>query len=130
VIQQWLAGLRLSASSGEGVFVTLSQILTAAVDGGKIGKNPCQAKSVRRLHPVARKVVPRTAAEVTAVRAERPARYRVGLMRSVTTTPACCWLVLPASLALTSGRWRLRRPLARVRSATARKVVCRGSPAR
>jgi integrase len=77
LIQQWVAGLALASSSAEGVFVTLSQILSAAVDDGRIPKNPCQAKSIRRPRAGPRKVVPWTAAEVAAVRSELPGRYRV-----------------------------------------------------
>ena len=75
-IQAWVRGLPLSASTAAGVLTTLSMVMNAAVDDGLITRNPCSARSVRAPKPPARKVVPWTAAQVSAVRSALPARYQ------------------------------------------------------
>jgi integrase len=76
MIRQWYAGLPLSALSAGQVFITLSAILAAAVDDGKITRNPCKAESVRLRTPPRRKIVPWTPAQVAAIRAGMPERWR------------------------------------------------------
>jgi integrase len=75
-VQQWLAGLPLSARTAGQVLGTLSAICSAAADDGLITRNPCRADSVRVPRVPQRKVVPWTAAEVAAVRAALPEPYR------------------------------------------------------
>jgi integrase len=76
IIQQWLGGLPLGAGGTGQVFITLSAILSAAVDDGLIARNPCKAKSVRSPRPAHRKVDPWSGAEVAGTRAALPSRYR------------------------------------------------------
>jgi integrase len=76
IIQQWLSGLKLAPSSAGQVFITLSSVLSAAADDGRIARNPCSAKSVRAPRQPRRKVDPWTGAEVAAVRAALPARWQ------------------------------------------------------
>jgi integrase len=76
MIQQWLNALPVGAASAEGLFKTLSQILAAAVDDGRIPRNPCQAPSIRKPRQPKQKVIPWTAEQVAAVRAALPARYQ------------------------------------------------------
>ena len=76
IISGWLAGLTLSATYASHILSTLSSILAAAVDDGLIGRNPCRAGSVKPPRVTRRKVVPWTAAQVAAVRAAMPERYR------------------------------------------------------
>jgi integrase len=78
IIQQWLSGLKLGPGAAGQVFITLSSVLSAAADDGRIARNPCKAGSVRPPRPTRRKVVPRTAAEVEALRAALPERWRAG----------------------------------------------------
>jgi integrase len=75
-IQAWIRGLALASSTAGGVLTTLSMVMNAAVDDGLITRNPCSARSVRAPRPADRKVVPWTAAQVSAVRAALPERYR------------------------------------------------------
>ena len=76
IVSGWLAGLPVGASYAGDILGTLSSICTAAVDDGLIPRNPCRAASVKAPRVVRRKVVPWTAAQVTAVRAALPERYR------------------------------------------------------
>jgi integrase len=76
-ITQWLTGLPLSASTAGQVLVTLSSVLSAAVDDRRIGQNPCKLKSVRAPKQSRQRVVPWTGAEVAAVRAGLPERFAV-----------------------------------------------------
>ncbi len=77
-VRQWLAGLPLAPGAARQVYITLSSVLSAAVDDGRIAKNPCKAKSVRAQAPSQprQKIIPWTAAQVSAVRSELPERYR------------------------------------------------------
>jgi integrase len=76
IVQQWLSGLRLGPGAAGQVLITLSSILSAAVDDGRIGRNPCKAGSVRVPKQPHRKVVPWTGAEVEALRTALPERWR------------------------------------------------------
>jgi integrase len=76
IIQQWLSGLRLGPGAAGQVLITLSSVLSAAVDDGRIARNPCKAASVRPPRQPGRKVVPWTAGEVEALRAALPPRWR------------------------------------------------------
>lgn len=75
-IQAWVRGLPLASSTAAGVLTTLSMVMNAAVDDGLISRNPCSARSVRAPRPPQRKVVPWTAAQVSAVRTALPGRYQ------------------------------------------------------
>ena len=79
IIQQWLSGLQMSAGGAGQVFATLSSVLSAAADDGLIARNPCRAGSVRAPRIRYRKVRPWTAAEVAAMRAALPERWRAML---------------------------------------------------
>jgi len=79
IIQQWLSGLKLGAGAAQQVLITLSSVLSAAADDGLILRNPCKAGSVRPPKLARRKVTPWTAAEVQAMRAALPGRYRAVL---------------------------------------------------
>jgi integrase len=77
-IRTWMNGLSLAASNSQRVvFANVSSILTAAVDDGKLAKNPCKAKSVKMPKREMGKVVPWTAERVTAVHGALPERYRI-----------------------------------------------------
>jgi integrase len=76
IIQQWLSGLRMGPGAAGQVLITLGAILSAAVDDGRIGRNPCKAGSVRVPRQPHRKVVPWTTADVGALRAALPERCR------------------------------------------------------
>lgn len=78
-IRDWNAQLvakRLSVNTRVVLFAHLSGILTAAVDDGLIGKNPCSAKSVGAPSPTFPKIVPWPAGTVAAIRAAISPRYR------------------------------------------------------
>jgi integrase len=76
LISGWLAGLKLSAGYVSDILVTLSSILSAAVDDGRIARNPCKSASVRAPRATRRRIVPWTADQVAAARAAMPERYR------------------------------------------------------
>jgi integrase len=67
----------LAPSSVEKVFGYLSTILSAAVDEGRIVKNPCRSRSVRLPRAEPRKVVPWPRERVAAVCEALPERYQV-----------------------------------------------------
>jgi integrase len=79
VVQAWMRGLqaKLAPNYVRVVFANLSAVLSAAVDDGLIGRNPCRAGSVRPPAPERRRVVPWPAERVTAVTAALPERYQV-----------------------------------------------------
>jgi integrase len=58
------------------IFAHLRSILAAAVDDGRIPKNPCSAKSVQQPSQPQRKAVPWRFDEVTAIRAGLAPRYQ------------------------------------------------------
>jgi integrase len=82
-IQAWLRGLHgpddrpLAAGHVQTILANLSAILGAAVDDGRIIRNPCSVKSVKAPRIVRATLVPWTAAEISAVKAGLPERYRV-----------------------------------------------------
>jgi integrase len=84
-IQAFIAGLRTAdgkdapaaAGTARGVFTTLSAILSAAVDDGLIPSNPCRKASVKAPKVTSRKVIPWTGAQVAAIRAGLPERWRL-----------------------------------------------------
>jgi integrase len=84
-VTAFMAGLRtatkdatpLAPGTARGVFTTLSAILAAAVDDELIPSNPCRKASVKAPKLVRRKVIPWTGAQVGAVRAGLPERWRV-----------------------------------------------------
>jgi integrase len=79
VVQAWTRSLqqRLASNYVRVVFANLSAVLSAAVDDGLIGRNPCRAGSVRPPAPERRRIVPWSAERVAAVTAALPERYRV-----------------------------------------------------
>jgi integrase len=77
-IREWdrsMVGV-LALATRSVVFTHLCSILNAAVDDGKIVRNPCSARSVIQPQPVERKVVPWTSEQVAAVRGGLHERYR------------------------------------------------------
>ncbi|MEU0152950.1 tyrosine-type recombinase/integrase [Micromonospora fulviviridis] len=60
-------------------YSNVATILNAAVDDGRIARNPCHAKTVRPPKVPPRKVVPWSREQVLAIRAGLPARYRVAV---------------------------------------------------
>jgi integrase len=78
VIQAWLRKLQqeLAPSYVRTIFTNVSAVFSAAVDDGLIASNPCQAKSVRLPKRDTEKVEPWTSAQVRAVIAALPRRYR------------------------------------------------------
>jgi integrase len=82
VVQAWTRSLqqRLASNYVRVVFANLSAVLSAAVDDGLIGRNPCRAGSVRPPAPERRRIVPWSAERVAAVTAALPERYQVLVM--------------------------------------------------
>lgn len=77
-VQSWRAGLTascLGTNYANGILVTLSTILGAAVDDGELTKNPCHAKSVKAPKAEQRKIVPWTVERAAAVIKALPDRY-------------------------------------------------------
>ncbi|MFI1510116.1 tyrosine-type recombinase/integrase [Streptomyces sp. NPDC020597] len=58
------------------IFADVQSVLSAAVDDALLSRNPCSARTVRRPKPDPHPVVPWTPAQVFAVRAALPERYR------------------------------------------------------
>lgn len=65
--QQWIAGMKLSDSTKVKVIDRVSEVFSAALDDGLIGRNPLQAKSVSRPVPDKHEAVPLTLAELDAL---------------------------------------------------------------
>jgi integrase len=82
VVQAWTRSLQQRPASNyvRVVFANLSAVLSAAVDDGLIGRNPCRAGSVRPPAPERRRIVPWSAERVAAVTAALPERYQVLVM--------------------------------------------------
>jgi integrase len=83
-IKHWLADLKktgLSEKYRSVIYGTVSSILAAAVDSGRIAKNPCSTTSVRKRAPKARpsEIVVWEADQVAAVREALPERWRIAL---------------------------------------------------
>lgn len=78
MVKSWVAGLRGTIADNyvRAVYATLSAMLQAAVEDGRIARNPCSASTVRPPAKQTRKVVPWSAQRVEAVRVALPARYR------------------------------------------------------
>lgn len=79
LVQAWTRNLqqRLASNYVRVVFANLSAVLSAAVDDGLIGRNPCRAGSVRPPAPERRRIVPWRVDQVTAVTAALPDRYQI-----------------------------------------------------
>ncbi len=76
IVSGWLAGLPVGARYADEILHTLSTVLSAARDDGRMASNPCQAGSVRAPKPVRRKLVPWTAAQVATARASMPEQFQ------------------------------------------------------
>lgn len=79
VVQAWVRGLQaggLAPNSVRVVFANLSAVLTAAVDDGKIVKNPCSAPSVKPPAAEQHRVTAWPNEDVASVRAALPKRCR------------------------------------------------------
>ena len=76
LVQAWVKSLKLAPSTAALCLSTLSSIFIAAMDDGKVTRNPCKSKSVRAPKPDEHKVVPLEADELAALRDALPARYR------------------------------------------------------
>lgn len=77
-IQAWLKSLGVKAPTYQRLILgTVSTILSAAVDDGRLNRNPCKARSVRVPRAVPRKVVPWTGERVHAVHDALTERYRL-----------------------------------------------------
>jgi integrase len=77
-VREWDSSLvgTLAPATRSVVFTHLRSILGAAVDDGRIVKNPCSARSVQQPRPVERRPVPWTLEQVSAIRRSLPVRYR------------------------------------------------------
>jgi integrase len=76
LIQAWLRGLKVAPSTSRALLSCLSSIFLAAIDDGKVSRNPCRARSVKPPAADQRKVVPLEADRVAALRDALPAHYR------------------------------------------------------
>lgn len=76
LVQSWLRSLKLAASTKRACLTTLSGICAAAVDDGRMRRNPCRAQSVRAPELPRRDVTPLEEADITALREAMPGRYR------------------------------------------------------
>jgi integrase len=99
-------------------FTHLRTILGAAVDDGKIGLNPCTAKSVDPPRPIERKVVPWTTGQVDAIRDAIPPRYKsmVDVGRGAGMRQGEILGVSPEDIDYKGGWIYVRRQVKRVRS--------------
>ncbi len=76
MVAQFLNGLPMSAAGASQVAITLSTILSAAVDDGLITRNPCKVKSVKMPSQPRRKIVPWTGEQIGALRDGLPPRWQ------------------------------------------------------
>lgn len=67
LVQAWIAGMKLSDSTKLKVIDRVSEVFSAGVDDGVIGRNPVHAKSVSRPKPDKHEAVPLTLAELDAL---------------------------------------------------------------
>lgn len=77
-VQAWLRRLQsdgLSPTYVGQILTTLSAILSAAVEDGRLGANPCDASSVKAPTVERRKIVPWTVEKVRAIIASHDARW-------------------------------------------------------
>lgn len=79
IVQAWISGLdgHLSPRTVRELVRLLSSMLRSAVADERIAKNPCQSPAVRLPRLEATQIVPWTPAQIAALRAELPPRYRV-----------------------------------------------------
>jgi integrase len=100
------------------VFTHLRTILGAAVDDGKIGKNPCTAKSVDPPRPPERTVKPWTTGQVDKIRDCLPARYKamVDMGRGAGMRQGEIFGFSPEDVDFDQGWINIRRQVKRVRS--------------
>jgi integrase len=78
LIQEWLAGLKVSASYKKTIFATLSSIFNSAVANKKITSNPCRDRNaVQRPRAATHLVVPWSKAQVAEVRAALPSQWQI-----------------------------------------------------
>jgi integrase len=75
-VQAWIKGLKLAPSTAGQCFGTLSSICNAAVEDGKMAKNPCHARSIRLPKPDERKIEPLEGGQLDALRDALQPRYR------------------------------------------------------
>ena len=78
-IRDWvgeLAAAGVTGSYARVIYSNVRSVLSAAVDGGHLPKNPCAARSVKAPVVEMRRVVPWTAERVFAVRVVLPERYQ------------------------------------------------------
>lgn len=78
-IRTWVRKLEDAGSAGSSrrvIFGNVSAVLSAAVDDGRLARNPCRAQSVRRPKPEPGRVTPWTAERVFSVRRALSARFR------------------------------------------------------
>lgn len=75
-IAAWLQKLPLAPVYKKSVFAHLSSCLEAAVDDGRIIRNPCKARSISQPKVVRKKIVAWTQERVDSVRAVLPRRYQ------------------------------------------------------
>ncbi|MFJ4947614.1 tyrosine-type recombinase/integrase [Streptomyces sp. NPDC088760] len=78
-IRAWMRKLEDAGSAGSSrrvIFGNVSAVLSAAVDDGRLARNPCRAGSVRRPKPSPGRVTPWSADRVFAVRRGLPERFR------------------------------------------------------
>lgn len=75
-VQAWVKGMKGAPGTVRGCFRTLSAICSAAVDDGRMGRNPCAARSIRLPEMPERKVRPLTPPQLLAIRAAFPPRWQ------------------------------------------------------
>ncbi|WP_405838416.1 site-specific integrase [Streptomyces platensis] len=78
-IRNWLSELERAlpnATYRRAIYDSVSSVLNAAVDDGRLAKNPCHARSVKAPQPEPTRVHPWTSARVFAVRNGLPERYQ------------------------------------------------------
>lgn len=76
LVQSWVAALPVAPSYAQQILGDLSAILDQAVADSLISSNPCRSAAVRAPRAVRRKLVPWSAVQVAALRAELPPRYK------------------------------------------------------
>jgi integrase len=77
LIQAWLKGMhgRLSDNTIRPILANLSSILTAALDDGMIGRNPCRLKSVKAPPKARKRIRPWVGEQVQAIHDALSPRY-------------------------------------------------------
>lgn len=76
IIQAWAANLPVGPSYAQQLLADLSGVLEQAVTDSLIPRNPVKAAKIRAPRVVRPKIVPWTAGQVDAIRAELPGRYQ------------------------------------------------------